>query len=92
MDCDIRLSHPALSCLRHSHFELGGYEGDQVGRMSEANEPRSGRKSPRECSARACISSASSSMARRRTSVRTTSPAPECARRARRSEISRTAS
>ena len=22
MDCDIRLSHPALSCLRHSHFEL----------------------------------------------------------------------
>ena len=25
-------------------------EGDQVGRMSEANEPRSGRKSLRECS------------------------------------------
>ena len=46
MDCDIRLSHPALSCLRHSHFMLGGYEGDQVDRMSEANEPRSGRKSP----------------------------------------------
>lgn len=46
VDCDIRLPHPALSCLRHSHFKLGGYEGDQVGRMSEANEQRSGRKSP----------------------------------------------
>ena len=35
-------------------------EGDQVGRMSEANEPRSGRKSPSGCSVRASISSASS--------------------------------
>ena len=56
MDRDIRLSHPALSCLRHSHFMLGGYEGDQGGRMSEANEPRSGRKSPSGCFVRGCIS------------------------------------
>ena len=33
-------------------------EGDQVGRMSEANEPRSGRKSPSGCFVRVFISSA----------------------------------